>query len=161
MAIQVGDKIPEVTLLTLDRQGTPSPVRTGELFRGRRAVLIAVPGAFTPTCSDHHLPGYVLRADELHAKGVDLIACTAVNDAYVMAAWGKARGAGDKVMMLADGNGELARAMGLEADLTRFGLGHRSRRYAAILEDGVVRALRVEQPGQLEVSTAEAVLAEL
>ncbi len=161
MAIQPGDKVPDVTLLTLDPQGQPRPVATGELFRAKRAVLVAVPGAFTPTCSDHHLPGYVLRADELLAKGVDLIACTAVNDAFVMGAWGTLRGTGDKIIMLADGNGEFARAMGLDADLSRFGLGRRSQRYAAIIEDGVLRSLHVEQPGKLEVSTVETILAEL
>jgi len=161
MAIQVGDRVPDVALLTLDPQGQPRPVSTAELFRGKRAVLIAVPGAFTPTCSDHHLPGYVLRAEEILAKGVELIACVAVNDPFVMGAWGKARGTGGKVLMVADGNGDFARAMGLEVDLSRFGLGRRSQRYAALVEDGTVRALHVEQPGKLEVSTADAILADL
>ncbi len=161
MAIQIGDKLPDVTLLTLDPQGQPRPVGTAELFRGKRAVLVAVPGAFTPTCSDYHLPGYVLRADELLAKGIDLIVCTAVNDAFVMGAWGKLRGTGDKIVLLADGNGDFARAMGLEIDLSRFGLGRRSQRYAALVEDGTVRTLHVEQPGKLEVSTVETILAEV
>ena len=160
MPIQVGEKIPDVTLLTLDPNGQPRPISTGELFRGRRAVLFGVPGAFTPTCSDYHLPSFVMRKDELLAKGIEVIACTAVNDAFVLGAWSKARGA-EGIVMLADGNGELARALGLEADLSRFGLGRRTQRYAAVLEDGVVRSLHVEQPGKLEVSTADAVLAEL
>jgi peroxiredoxin len=161
MPIQVGERIPDLTLLTLDPQGQPRPIATGELFRGRRAVLFGVPGAFTPTCSDYHLPSFVMRADELRAKGIEVIACTAVNDAFVLGAWAKARGAGDRIVRLADGNGELARALGLEADLSRFGLGRRTQRYAAILEDGVVRSIHVEQPGKLEVSTADAILAEL
>ena len=157
MPIQVGDRIPNVTLRTV-AAGREREVSTGELFQGKRAVLFAVPGAFTPTCSDYHLPGFVERADAIRAKGIDLIACVAVNDHFVMEAWGKAREVGDKILMLADGNGEFARAMGLEQDSSRFGLGSRSRRYSALIEDGVVKALHVDQPGRFEVSSAEKIL---
>lgn len=157
MAIQVGDRIPEAKLRTM-AAGRDREVSTGDLFRGKRAVLFAVPGAFTPTCSDYHLPGFVEHADELKAKGVDLIACVAVNDHYVMEAWGQAREVGDKILMLADGNGDFAKAMGLDADASRFGLGIRSRRYAALIEDGVVKALNLDQPGQFEASSAEKIL---
>jgi peroxiredoxin len=157
MPIQVGDRIPDVTLRTV-AAGREREVSTGELFRGKRAALFAVPGAFTPTCSDYHLPGFVEQADAIKAKGVDLIACVAVNDHYVMEAWGKAREVGDKILMLADGNGDFARAVGMDADISRFGLGTRSRRYAALIEDGVVKALNVDQPGRFEVSSAEKVL---
>ena len=158
--IQVGDRIPEATLTTMTK-GTPRGISTAEIFAGKRVVLFAVPGAFTPTCSDHHLPGFVERADEVRAMGVDLIACVAVNDVFVMEAWRKDREVGDSILMLADGNGDFARAMGLEMDSSRFGMGLRSRRYAAIVEDRVVKALKVEQPGQLEVSTVESVLTSL
>lgn len=154
MAIQPGDPIPNVTLMTTDSK----KVSTEDLCRGKKVVLFAVPGAFTPTCSDHHLPGYVMRAEEILAKGVDTVACVAVNDHHVMGAWSNARGTGDQILMLADGNGDFARAMGLEVDLSAFGMGRRSRRYAAIIEDGVVKKLNVEQPGRLEVSTADEIL---
>jgi glutaredoxin/glutathione-dependent peroxiredoxin len=154
MSIQPGDPIPAVTLMTTDGK----KLSTADLCRGKKVVLFAVPGAFSPTCSDLHLPGYVMRAEEILAKGVDAIACVAVNDHHVMGAWGKARGTGDQVQMLADGNGDFARAMGLDVDLSPFGMGLRSRRYAAIVDDGIVKALHVEQPGKLEVSTADAIL---
>jgi len=154
MAIQAGDRIPDVKLKTTDGKD----VSTADLCRGKRVVLFAVPGAFTPTCSDHHLPGFLLRAEEIKAKGIDTLACVAVNDHHVMGAWGNARGVGDQILLLADGNGDFARAMGLEADITAFGMGKRSRRYAAVVEDCVVKAIQVDQPGRLEVSTAEAVL---
>ena len=154
MAIEVGQRIPDVKLKMADGQD----VSTTELFRGKKAVLFAVPGAFTPTCSDYHLPGFIDNADAIRSKGVDLIACVAVNDHFVMAAWAKARQTGDKVLMLADGNGDLARALGLEMDSRAFGLGLRSRRYAAVIEDGVVKQLKVDQPGRLEMSTAEEIL---
>lgn len=160
MPIQVGDRIPDVTLRTI-AAGREREVSTRELFQGKRAVLFAVPGAFTPTCSDYHLPGFVEQADAIRAKGIDLIACVAVNDHFVMDAWGRAREVGDKILMLADGNGDLARAMGLDQDSSRFGLGTRSRRYAALIEDGVVKALNVDQPGRFEVSSAERILAAL
>jgi glutaredoxin/glutathione-dependent peroxiredoxin len=158
--IQAGDKVPEVTLTTMTREG-PRAISTSEVFGGKRVVLFAVPGAFTPTCSDHHLPGFIDHADQVRAKGVDLIACTGVNDVFVMDAWAKAREVGDRILMLADGNGDFARAMGLEIDSSRFGMGKRSRRYAAVVEDGVVRKLLLDDPGKLEASTAESVLAAL
>jgi glutaredoxin/glutathione-dependent peroxiredoxin len=154
MAIEIGQKIPDVKLKTADGQ----EISTTELFRGKKVVLFAVPGAFTPTCSDYHLPGFVDHAAEIRGKGVDLIACVGVNDHFVMGAWAKAKETGDKILMLADGNGDLARAMGLEADSRPWGMGLRSRRYAAVLEDGVIKDLKLEQPGRLEVSTAEEVL---
>ncbi len=158
--IAVGDRIPDVELRTMTADG-PRPIGSLEALGSGRVVLFAVPGAFTPTCSDYHLPGFVVRAEELRAKGVEKLACVAVNDAFVMGAWGSAQNADGEVLMLADGNGDFARAIGLELDLRAGGLGIRSRRYAAILEDGVVRHLAVEEGGGLEVSTAEAVLAAL
>lgn len=160
MAIAEGDRIPDVQLMTTTG-GRPTPVRSGEVLGRGKVVLFAVPGAFTPTCSDHHLPGFVLRADELRQKGVDTIACVSVNDPFVMDAWGSDRGVGDDVVMLADGNGEFTEAMGLTMDGSSFGLGTRSQRYAAVIDDGVVTALRVESGPGLDVSSAESVLAEL
>ena len=158
MTLSVGDRIPDVTLMRMTGEG-PAPVGSGEALGSGTVVLFAVPGAFTPTCSDHHLPGYVLRADELRAKGVDTVACVAVNDVFVLNAWGDSVGAGDKVVMLGDGNGEFAAAAGLELDGRAFGLGTRSQRYAAILEDGVVRQLMVEpDPLAVTVSSVDAVL---
>jgi peroxiredoxin len=157
MAIQIGDKVPDVILRTV-AAGREREVSTGELFRGKRAVLFAVPGAFTPTCSDYHLPGFVELAGEIRSRGVDLIACVAVNDHFVMDAWGKAREVGDRILMLADGNGDFAKAVGMDADISRFGLGVRSRRYAALIEDGVVKALNLDQPGRFEASSAEKIL---
>lgn len=154
MAIEVGQNIPDMKLKMADGE----EVSTAELFRGKKAVLFAVPGAFTPTCSDYHLPGFIDNADAIKAKGVDLLACVAVNDHFVMAAWAKARQTGDKILMLADGNGDFARALGLEMDSRAFGLGIRSRRYAALIEDGVIKELKVDQPGKLEMSTAEEIL---
>ncbi|MFP3902548.1 MAG: peroxiredoxin, partial [Acidimicrobiia bacterium] len=144
MAISVGDRIPDVELMTMT-DGGPQRVRSGEVLGEGRVVLFAVPGAFTPTCSDHHLPGFVLRAEDIKAKGVDTIACLAVNDAFVMGAWGRAQGTDGKVTMLADGNGEFTAEVGLELDGSGFGLGTRSQRYAAVLEGGVVRELFVER----------------
>lgn len=160
MPIQIGDRIPDVTLRTI-AAGRDREVSTAELFRGKRAVLFAVPGAFTPTCSDYHLPSFVEQADAIKARGIDLIACVAVNDHFVMDAWGKAREVGDKILMLADGNGDFARAMDLEMDSSRFGLGTRSRRYAALIEDGFLKAINVDQPGRFEVSGAEKILESL
>ena len=157
MAIQVGDKLPSGTLKVADANGIRD-VTTDELFAGKKVVLFAVPGAFTPTCSAKHLPGFVQKADEIRAKGVDAIVCLAVNDAFVMGAWGRDQQVGDKVIMAADGNAEWTRALGLELDASRFGMGIRSKRYAMIVEDGVVRKLAVEQPGKFEVSSAEAIL---
>ena len=160
MAIAVGDRIPDVKLMTRTAEG-PKPVQSGDVLGKGKVVLFAVPGAFTPTCSDHHLPGFVLRAEDLKAKGVDLVACVAVNDVFVMGAWGDAQGVGDSVLMLADGNGELTSAVGLEMDGSGFGLGTRSQRYAAILQDGVVTDLFLEKGGGLDVSSADSVLAAL
>jgi peroxiredoxin len=156
MAIEQGDRLPDATLhIMVD--GRPSAVSTGELFGGKKTVLFAVPGAFTPTCSQAHLPGYVANADKIKAKGVDSIVCVAVNDAFVMDAWGRDGNAEDLVMA-GDGNGEFAKALGLEMDGTGFGLGTRSQRYAMIVDDGVVSKLAVEAPGAFEVSKAEAIL---
>jgi peroxiredoxin len=158
MTIKVGDRIPSVTLKTPSPEG-PKEITTDELFRGKKAVLFAVPGAFTPACSQRHLPGFVEHADELKAKGVDLIACVAVNDAFVLNAWAREQRADGKVMMLADGSGDFTRALGLELDLTKGGLGRRSQRYSMLIEDGVVKALNLEsQPGQVTASSAEAML---
>jgi peroxiredoxin len=160
MAISVGDRIPDVKLMTITDDG-PRPVQSGDALGKGKVVLFAVPGAFTPTCSDHHLPGFVLRADDLRAKGVDTIACMAVNDAFVMGAWGQSQNTGDSVLMLADGNGEFTAEVGLEMDGSGFGLGTRSQRYAAILDDGVVTELLVEPAPGLDVSSADSVLAKL
>jgi len=160
MTIKVGDKIPSVTLREMTSDG-PKPVNTDELFAGKKVALFALPGAFTPTCSAKHVPGFVQNAEALRAKGIDTIACVSVNDAFVMGAWGKDQGAGDKVRMLADGNGEFTTAVGLEMDGTKFGMGKRSQRYAMIVDNGVVKTLDVEQPGAFEVSSAEHMLGQL
>jgi peroxiredoxin len=158
VALSVGDTIPNVKLMTLTAEGL-KPVQSGEALGTGKVVLFAVPGAFTPTCSDHHLPGFVMQADEILAKGVDRIACIAVNDPFVMAAWGNAQNTGDKILMLSDGNGEFAAAAGLDLDLAGIGLGTRSQRYAAILQDGVVQELFVEpNPGAVDVSGSDKVL---
>ena len=160
MAIAVGDKIPDVRLMMLTDEG-PKPVQSTDVLGSGRVVLVGVPGAFTPTCNDHHMPGFVLRAEDLRAKGVDTIACVAVNDAWVMGAWGRALGTEDKVLMLADGNGEFTAEMGLPFDLSAVGFGTRSRRYAAILDDGVVTDLAVEEGRGVDVSSVDSVLAKL
>lgn len=160
MAIKVGDKIPSVKLKTM-KDGKMSDITTDEIFRGKKVVLFAVPGAFTPTCSMQHLPGFVEKAAAIRAKGVDTIACISVNDAFVMGAWGKDKGADGKVLMLADGNAEFAKALGLEFDGSGIGFGVRSQRYALVAQDGVVKVLAVEQPMKFEVSSAEAILAKL
>ncbi len=157
MAVKVGDKVPAGKFRYLTAEG-PKEITTDELFNGKKVAVFAVPGAFTPTCSARHLPGYVDSAAEIKAKGIDTIACIAVNDAFVMGAWGKEHKADDKVMMLADGSGEFARAMGLELDLSRNGMGVRSQRYSMLVDNGVIKALNVEQPGQFDVSSAEAML---
>ena len=158
MALSVGDTVPDVQVSTQTLDGRLKPVRTGEVLGTGKVVLFAVPGAFTPTCSDHHLPGFVMLADEILARDVDRIACISVNDAFVMGAWGNAQGTGDKILMLADGNGEFTAATGLELDLAGLGLGIRSQRYAAILSDGVVEALFIETGRDVEASSADAVL---
>jgi len=160
MTITVGDRLPDVELHTMGREG-PRSLRSGDVLGKGKVVLFGLPGAFTPTCSDFHLPGFVVRADDLHAKGVDRIACLSVNDAFVMGAWARDRKVGDSVLMLADGNGDFTRAMGLEMDGRGIGLGTRSQRYAAIYDDGVLTALFVEQGPGLDVSSAESVLASL
>lgn len=160
MTIKAGDKVPSATLMQM-KDGGPKPVKTDELFANKKVVVFALPGAFTPTCSAKHLPGFVQNADALKKKGVDAIACISVNDAFVMGAWGDQQGAGDKVMMLADGNGDFTRAVGLELDGSRFGMGKRSQRYAMIVENGVVKQLNVEEPGAFAVSSAEHVMGQL
>src|SRR6516165_7439725 len=158
MTINVGDKIPSVTLKQLTPEGVKE-FTTDEIFRSKKVVLFAVPGAFTPACSQRHLPGYVDRAANLKAKGVDEIACVAVNDAAVMGAWGKNQKTEGEVTMLADGSGDFARALGLELDLSKGGLGIRSKRYSMPVDYGVVKSLNVEaQPGQVDSSSAEAIL---
>ncbi len=160
MAIQVGAKVPSVKVKVVRADGTKE-ANTAELFAGKKAVLFAVPGAFTPLCSAQHLPGFVTRADEMKKKGVDEIFCLSVNDGWVMDAWGKDRGATGKVTLIADGSGEFTKAVGLELDASGAGLGIRSQRYAAIIVDGVLRHLAVEKPMKFEVSSAEAVLQNL
>ncbi len=154
MAIQVGEKIPDVTLKATDMKD----VTTQEIFGSKKVVIFAVPGAFTPTCSKQHLPGFVAKAAEIKKRGVDSIVCVSVNDAFVMGAWGKDVGVGDAVTLLADGNGDLAKALGLDFDGSGIGFGVRSQRYAAIVEDGVVKHVAVEKPMKFEVSSAEAIL---
>jgi len=160
MSIAVGDKVPDVEVKTMGPEG-PQSVRTGEVLGSGKVVLFAVPGAFTPGCSKIHLPGYVEHGDELKAKGVSTIACIAVNDPWVMEAWGDAQGATGKILMLADGNGDFAQAMGLEVDLSVAGLGSRSQRYAAVIDDGVITSLDVEPNPGVDVSKCENVLAKL
>ena len=160
MAIQVGDTVPSATFMTFTASG-PAPVATDELFKGKTVALFAVPGAFTPTCSVKHLPGFKEHAAEFKAKGVDTIACVSVNDVFVMKAWGESQGVGDDVLMLADGNGGFTRAMGLEMDASKFGMGARSQRYSLLVVDGVVKEVNVEQGGEFKVSSAEYMLAQL
>jgi glutaredoxin/glutathione-dependent peroxiredoxin len=157
MAIAVGDKIPSAKLKTMTAEG-PKDISTDEIFSGKKVVLFAVPGAFTPTCSAKHLPGFVEKAAEIKGKGVDTIACLAVNDAFVMGAWGKAQNTGDKVLMLADGAAAFTKQLGLDLDLTGPGMGVRSKRYAMVVDNGVLKALSVEAPGAFEVSSADAIL---
>ena len=157
MTIAVGDKIPAATLSYMTADG-PKNVSTDELFAGKKVVLFALPGAFTPTCSERHLPGYVEAADELFGKGVDRIICLSVNDAFVMGAWGDQQNVGDKIMMIADGSAEFTRAIGLDLDLTVRGMGIRSQRYAMLVDDGTVTLLNVEAPAKFEVSDAQTIL---
>jgi glutaredoxin/glutathione-dependent peroxiredoxin len=160
MTIKVGDRMPEGKFKTMGDKG-PQDLTTAQLFDGKRVVLFSVPGAFTPTCDAKHLPGYVELADKLRAKGVDTVACMAVNDVFVMNAWGKSSNVGGKVLMLADGNGEYARALGLELDGRGFGMGMRGQRFAIVVDKGVATQVDIEAPGQFKVSAAEAVLAQL
>jgi len=157
MTIKVGDKIPSVTLRYLTPEG-PKAVSSDEFFAGKKVALFAVPGAYTRTCSQRHLPGYVAHAAEIKAKGVDTIACIAVNDPFVMGAWGKEHQADDKLVMLGDGSGDFARAIGLELDRMKEGMGIRSQRYSMLVDNGVVKALHIEAPGQFDVSSAEVML---
>jgi peroxiredoxin len=160
VAIKAGDRMPAGTFKRMTKEG-PKDLTADELFKGKRVVLFSVPGAFTPTCDAKHLPGFVQLADQIRAKGVDTIACMAVNDVFVMNAWGKASSVGDKILMLADGNGDYSRALGLEMDGSKFGMGMRGKRFAIIVKDGVATAVNVEEPGQFKVSAAEYVLGEL
>jgi len=154
MTIKTGDRLPEATFRVMTPDG-PAARTTAEVFAGKRVALFAVPGAFTPTCSARHLPGFKDRAADLKAKGIDAIACVSVNDAWVMGAWGEAQDVGSDILMLADGGGEFTRALGLQMDASKFGLGERSQRYSMVVDDGVVEQLNVEAPGQFEVSTAD------
>lgn len=160
MTIKVGDRLPEETLTRITPEG-PDAVATADYFKGRKVALFAVPGAFTPTCSARHLPGYIDKADEFAAKGVDEIACVAVNDPFVMGAWSKSSDADGKITMLSDGNGTFAKAIGLDFDGSKFGMGTRSQRYSMIVDDGVVKELNVEAPGEFKVSSADHMLGQL
>lgn len=160
MTIKAGDTLPDATFMTSGSEG-PRPITSEELFKGKTVALLAVPGAFTPTCSAKHLPGFKEHAAELKAKGVDAIACVSVNDVFVMKAWGADQGVGEDIVMLADGNGDFTKAMGLEMDGSGFGLGGRSRRYAAIVENGVITSLEVEEGGGISVSACENISAKL
>ncbi|HVI98569.1 MAG TPA: peroxiredoxin [Sphingomonas sp.] len=157
MTISVGNRLPETNFVKATENG-PEQVNSGDFFKGRKVALFSVPGAFTPTCSAKHLPSYLDKADALKAKGIDEIACTAVNDAFVMGAWSKANQAEGKVTMLADGNGQFAKAVGLEMDGSGFGMGTRGQRWSMIVDDGVVEQLNVEAPGEFKVSSAEHML---
>jgi peroxiredoxin len=157
MSIQVGDKMPAGSFGVMAESG-PGAITTDELFSGKKVVLVSVPGAFTPTCSMNHLPGFVEQAEALKAEGVDTVACMAVNDVFVMHAWGKDRNVGDTVLMLADGNGDYAKALDLVLDGTGFGMGMRGQRFALVVEDGVATHVAVEAPGQFEVSKVEAIM---
>ncbi|MCK5041265.1 MAG: peroxiredoxin [Sphingomonadales bacterium] len=157
MTISLGDKVPEGILMKMGAEG-PQPLPTSELFSGKTVALVSVPGAFTPTCSARHLPGYVEKAGELAAKGIDTIACMAVNDVFVMHAWGKDQGTGDAILMLGDGNGDYAKALGLEMDATGFGMGLRGQRFSMVVTDGVVTQLNIEDPGAFHVSSVEHML---
>ncbi|HTD31292.1 MAG TPA: peroxiredoxin [Steroidobacteraceae bacterium] len=160
MTIKAGERMPAGTLKRMTKEG-PKDLSTQELFKGKTVVLFSVPGAFTPTCDAKHLPGFVELAEQIRAKGVDTIACMAVNDVFVMNAWGKSASVGDKIMMLADGNGEYARALGLELDAKGYGMGMRGQRFAIIVKDGLATQVNVEAPGQFKVSAAEHVLGQL
>jgi glutaredoxin/glutathione-dependent peroxiredoxin len=160
MAIKAGDRMPSGTLKTMTKDG-PKDITTDDLFKGKKVVLFSVPGAFTPTCDAKHLPGFVQLAEQVRAKGVDTIACMAVNDVFVMNAWGKHSGVADKILMLADGNGTYAKALGLELDASGYGMGTRGQRFAIIVKDGVAEHVNVEAPGQFKVSAADHILGQL
>jgi peroxiredoxin len=160
MTIKAGDKMPQGTFTRMTSDG-PKKITTDELFNGKTVVLFSVPGAFTPTCDAKHLPGFIEHADEIKKKGVDTIACTAVNDVFVMNAWGKSAAVGDKIWMLADGNADYARALGLELDAKGYGMGLRGQRFAVIVKNGVATHVNVEAPGEFKVSAADYVLKQL
>ena len=160
MTIKVGDKLPSATFSAGTPEG-PRPMSTDDIFAGKKVALFAVPGAFTPTCSAKHLPGFKEHVADFKAKGVDAIACVSVNDAFVMKAWGDSQSVGDDILMLGDGNGDFTKAIGLEMDGSKFGMGQRSQRYSMIVEDGVVKELNVEAPGEFKVSAADYMLAQL
>ena len=160
MTIKVGDRVPSLTLAQATAEG-PRPISTDELFKGKTVALFAVPGAFTPTCSARHLPGFKEQASAIKGRGVDTIACVSVNDAFVMKAWGDSQEVGEDIVMLADGNAEFAKALGLELDAGKFGMGVRSQRYSMVVEDGVVKSLNVEEGGEFKVSSADYLLAQL
>jgi peroxiredoxin len=160
MTIKVGERMPAGTFTQMGADG-PQKITTEALFKGKTVLLVSVPGAFTPTCDARHLPGYVDQAQAIKAKGVDTIACTAVNDVFVMNAWGKHANVGDKIMMLADGNGEYVRSLGLELDGNKFGMGMRGQRFALLVKDGVAALVNVEAPGEFKVSAADYVLKQL
>ena len=160
MTIKVGDKLPAVTLTQATAEG-PKPVTTDDIFKGKKVALFALPGAFTPTCSAKHLPGFKQRAGDIKAKGVDTVACLSVNDAFVMRAWAEDQAVGDDIVMLADGGAAFTDAVGLAFDASRFGMGKRSQRYSMIVDDGVVTKLNVEEPGAFEVSSADHMLGQL
>ncbi len=160
MTVKKGDRIPEATLQRMGASG-PEPITTEDIFSGKKVAFFALPGAFTPTCSAKHVPGYLAKADALKGKGIDMIACMSVNDAFVMGAWAKDQGTGDKIAMLADGSGIFAKALGLEFDASKFGMGTRSQRFSMIVNDGTVEELNIEAPGAFEVSTAEYMLKQL
>jgi peroxiredoxin len=160
MTIKVGDRLPEATFMTFTADG-PTPKTTDDIFNGKTVALFAVPGAFTPTCSARHLPGFKDHAADLKALGVDRIACVSVNDVFVMDAWAKSQDIGDSILMLADGNGAFAKAIGLELDASKFGMGERSQRYSMVVKDGVVDKLNVEGGGEFRVSAADYMLEQL
>jgi glutaredoxin/glutathione-dependent peroxiredoxin len=160
MTIKTGERMPSGTLKTMTKDG-PKDIKTDELFKGKTVVLFCVPGAFTPTCDAKHLPGFVQLAEQLQAKGVDTIACMAVNDVFVMSAWGKSSNVGDRILMLADGNGDYAKALGLELDAKGFGMGTRGQRFSILVQDGVAKQVNIEAPGQFKVSSAEHILGQL
>jgi peroxiredoxin len=160
MTVKVGDKLPSATFMTPTAEG-PKAITVDEVFKGKRVALFAVPGAFTPTCSARHLPGFKDHAGDLKAKGVDAIVCVSVNDVFVMKAWAKDQGVEGEILMLADGNGDFSRAVGLDFDGSKFGMGPRSQRYSMVVNDGVVEQLNIEQAGQFEVSSADYMLARL
>jgi len=160
MTIKAGDRIPDVTLMHMTDKG-PQPISTSDIFKGKKVVLFSVPGAFTPTCSAKHLPGFVHNPDKCRAKGIDEIVCVSVNDAFVMNAWAKDQAASGKVLMIADGNAEFAKKLGLELDASKYGMGTRGQRFAMVVDNGTVKKLFVEEPGAFKVSSAEHVLENL